>query len=215
MRGSQVVLGHWRKEETAENTRHFPYLSTAGCNTWCREPAHNSCRIFPLALESKFSAPLADSYCETLPVDGPPSFRGQSVKYVYKLTIGCQRVSSPIKLLRVPFRVLVLHGKATHCPPCMESQAAPCPADTLTFFPGLKDYQFPQDEAVAPSNPFLEEEEGLKKDSRLADLATELLMVATSRRSLRRSYSLLKPAVLLRSMEDISGATAKYLSQRK
>ncbi|KAF1555438.1 RAB6A-GEF complex partner protein 2, partial [Eudyptes schlegeli] len=67
-------------------------------------------------------------------------------------------VNSPIKLLRVPFRVLVLHG--------------------------LKDYQFPQDEAVAPSNPFLEEEEGLKKDSRLADLATELLMVATSRRSL-------------------------------
>ncbi|KFW61298.1 Retrograde Golgi transport protein RGP1, partial [Pygoscelis adeliae] len=101
---------------------------------------------------------LCDSYCETLPIDGPPSFRGQSVKYVYKLTIGCQRVNSPIKLLRVPFRVLVLHG--------------------------LKDYQFPQDEAVAPSNPFLEEEEGLKKDSRLADLATELLMVATSRRSL-------------------------------
>ncbi|XP_062984444.1 RAB6A-GEF complex partner protein 2 [Elgaria multicarinata webbii] len=99
------------------------------------------------------------SYCETLPVDGPPSFRGQAVKYVYKLTIGCQRVNSPIKLLRVPFRVLVLHG--------------------------LKDYQLPQDEAVSPSNPFLEEEEGcVKKDSRLADLATELLMVATSRRSL-------------------------------
>lgn len=65
-----------------------------------------------------FSALLADSYCETLPIDGPPSFRGQSVKYVYKLTIGCQRVNSPIKLLRVPFRVLVLHGKATGSPPC-------------------------------------------------------------------------------------------------
>lgn len=75
--------------------------------------------------------------------------------------------------------------------------AKPCPADALTLSPGLKDYQFPQDEAVAPSNPFLEEEEGLKKDSRLADLATELLMVATSRRSLRRSYSLLEPAVLI------------------
>ncbi|XP_054842574.1 RAB6A-GEF complex partner protein 2 isoform X1 [Eublepharis macularius] len=98
------------------------------------------------------------SYCETLPVDGPPSFRGQAVKYVYKLTIGCQRVNSPIKLLRVPFRVLVL--------------------------PGLQDSPFPQDEAVAPSNPFLEEEEGAKNDSRLADLATELLMAATSRRSL-------------------------------
>ncbi|XP_062828749.1 RAB6A-GEF complex partner protein 2 isoform X2 [Anolis carolinensis] len=103
------------------------------------------------------------SYYETLPVDGPPSFRGQAVKYVYKLTIGCQRVNSPIKLLRVPFRVLVLHG--------------------------LKDYRFPQETdavaTVAPSNPFLEEEEGAaKKDSRLADLATELLMAATSRRSL-------------------------------
>ncbi|XP_075581646.1 RAB6A-GEF complex partner protein 2-like [Pelecanus crispus] len=99
------------------------------------------------------------SYCETLPIDSPPSFWGQSVKYVYKLTIGCQHVNSPIKLLRVPFRVLVLHG--------------------------LKDYQFPQDEAVAPSNPFLEEEEGgLKKDSHLVDLVTELLMVATSRHSL-------------------------------
>ncbi|XP_075774456.1 RAB6A-GEF complex partner protein 2 isoform X4 [Pelodiscus sinensis] len=102
--------------------------------------------------------PNRDSYCETLPAAGPPSFRGQAVKYVYKLTVGCQRVHSPIKLLRLPFRVLVLHG--------------------------LKDYQLPQDDGVAPSNPFLEEEEGAKKDSRLADLATELLMAATSRRSL-------------------------------
>uniref|UniRef100_A0A8C7DZV4 RGP1 homolog, RAB6A GEF complex partner 1 n=1 Tax=Naja naja TaxID=35670 RepID=A0A8C7DZV4_NAJNA len=99
------------------------------------------------------------SYCETLPVDGPPSFRGQAVKYVYKLTIGCQRVNSAIKLLRVPFRVMVLQG--------------------------LRGYPFPQDEGVAPSNPFLEEAEGgTKRSSHLADLATELLTVATSRRSL-------------------------------
>lgn len=52
-----------------------------------------------------------DSYSEVLPIEGPPSFRGQSVKYVYKLTIGCQRVNSPITLLRVPLRVLVLTGK--------------------------------------------------------------------------------------------------------
>ncbi|KAK6323315.1 hypothetical protein J4Q44_G00056540 [Coregonus suidteri] len=50
------------------------------------------------------------SYSEVVPNHGPPSFCGQSVKYFYKLTIGCQRVNSPIKLLRVPFRVLVLHG---------------------------------------------------------------------------------------------------------
>lgn len=75
------------------------------------------------------------SYSEVLPIEGPPSFRGQSVKYVYKLTIGCQRVNSPITLLRVPLRVLVLTG--------------------------LQDVRFPQDEAVAPSSPFLEEDEDL------------------------------------------------------
>ncbi|XP_075416233.1 RAB6A-GEF complex partner protein 2 isoform X2 [Tenrec ecaudatus] len=98
------------------------------------------------------------SYSEVLPIEGPPSFRGQSVKYVYKLTIGCQRVNSPITLLRVPLRVLVLTG--------------------------LQDLRFPQDEAVAPSSPFLEEDEGGKKDSWLTELAGEHLMAATSCRSL-------------------------------
>lgn len=63
----------------------------------------------PLAALTTTSQP--DSYSEVLPIEGPPSFRGQSVKYVYKLTIGCQRVNSPITLLRVPLRVLVLTGK--------------------------------------------------------------------------------------------------------
>lgn len=60
-------------------------------------------------------SPRSDTYSEVVPTDGPPSFRGQAVKYVYKLTIGCQRVNSPIKLLRVPFRVLVLHGRLHTC----------------------------------------------------------------------------------------------------
>uniref|UniRef100_A0A3Q3DZ60 GP1 homolog, RAB6A GEF complex partner 1 n=1 Tax=Labrus bergylta TaxID=56723 RepID=A0A3Q3DZ60_9LABR len=97
--------------------------------------------------------PSRDSYSEMVPVDGPPSFRGQAVKYVYKLTIGCQRVNSPIKLLRVPFRVLVLQE-----PP------------------------FPQDEEVSPSNPFLEEEEASRRDARPLERALEMLMVSTSRR---------------------------------
>lgn len=63
----------------------------------------------PLAALTTVSQP--DSYSEVLPTEGPPSFRGQSVKYVYKLAIGCQRVNSPITLLRVPLRVLVLTGK--------------------------------------------------------------------------------------------------------
>ncbi|XP_049601540.1 RAB6A-GEF complex partner protein 2 isoform X2 [Syngnathus scovelli] len=96
------------------------------------------------------------SYSEVVPVDGPPSFRGQAVKYVYKLTIGCQRVNSPIKLLRVPFRVLVLQG--------------------------MPEPSFAQDEVVSPSNPFLEEEESSRRDARPLERALDVLMVSTSKR---------------------------------
>uniref|UniRef100_H3DNZ7 GP1 homolog, RAB6A GEF complex partner 1 n=1 Tax=Tetraodon nigroviridis TaxID=99883 RepID=H3DNZ7_TETNG len=95
------------------------------------------------------------SYSEIVPIDGPPSFRGQAVKYVYKLTIGCQRVNSPIKLLRVPFRVLVLQG--------------------------MPEPPFLQDEEVSPSNPFLEEDEA-SRDAQPLERALDMLMVTTSRR---------------------------------
>lgn len=49
-------------------------------------------------------------YTETLQNEIPPSYRGQLVKYSYKLTIGTQRVNNPIKLLRIPLRVLVIDG---------------------------------------------------------------------------------------------------------
>lgn len=55
----------------------------------------------------------------------------------------------------------------------------------MLLFAGFQDVRFPQDEAVAPSSPFLEEDESGKKDSWLAELAGERLMAATSCRSLR------------------------------
>lgn len=41
---------------------------------------------------------------------------------------------------------------------------------------------FPQDEEVAPSNPFLEEEEGSRRDTRPLERALDMLMITTSRR---------------------------------
>lgn len=46
-----------------------------------------------------------------MPNDAPPSYKGHLVKYAYKITVGMQRLNSPIKLLRVPIRVVVIHGK--------------------------------------------------------------------------------------------------------
>ncbi len=48
----------------------------------------------------------SDIYEETLPSNLPPSFRGQAVKYSYKLKIGLQRVGAAVKLLHVPFRLM-------------------------------------------------------------------------------------------------------------
>ncbi|XP_072050998.1 RAB6A-GEF complex partner protein 2-like [Amphiura filiformis] len=103
-------------------------------------------------------------YRETIPSDAPPSFRGQAVKYSYKVTIGTQRVNSPIKLLRVPFRVLVLYG--------------------------LGDTSFMEDEdQVDTSNPFLE---GQKTRNTLLDTAVQILATVTSRKS-PNSYNVSNP----------------------
>ena len=52
----------------------------------------------------------SDQYKETLPFGLSPSYRGSCLKYSYKVTIGTQKVGCPIKLLRIPFRVLVVPG---------------------------------------------------------------------------------------------------------
>jgi hypothetical protein len=68
----------------------------------------------PLLLDEIMKACLtlcvADLYSEMLPSEAPPSYRGQAVKYSYKITVGMQRVNCPIKLLRLPLRVLVING---------------------------------------------------------------------------------------------------------
>lgn len=47
-------------------------------------------------------------YEETIPANCPPSYYGSWVKYLYKLTIGTQRVNCVIQLLRMPLRVITL-----------------------------------------------------------------------------------------------------------
>lgn len=90
---------------------------------------------------------------EKLPNEAPPSYRGLAVKYSYKITIGTQRVNSPIKLLRVPLRVLVVNGV---------SEATLCP----------------DNDDLAPSSPFIESK---PKESPL-EIAMQLLQNITARR---------------------------------
>lgn len=43
---------------------------------------------------------------ETIPRDGPPTYRGHDIKYFYKITIATQRVKSKVQSLHLPIRVL-------------------------------------------------------------------------------------------------------------
>lgn len=45
-------------------------------------------------------------YSEQIPSHAPPSYYGSAVKYLYKLTIGTQRVKEGIQLLKIPLRIL-------------------------------------------------------------------------------------------------------------
>ncbi|CAL4074503.1 unnamed protein product, partial [Meganyctiphanes norvegica] len=64
-------------------------------------------------------------YKETTLCDAPPTYRGQLVKYAYKITIGTQKLGAPTKLLRVPLRVIVLQGLSDACVYSESSELAP------------------------------------------------------------------------------------------
>lgn len=64
-------------------------------------------------------------YREILPCDAPPTYRGQLLKYAYKITIGTQRLGAPTKLLRIPIRVIVLRGLSEACVYSESGELAP------------------------------------------------------------------------------------------
>ena len=51
-------------------------------------------------------------YSEQVPCGGPPSFSGRLAKYSYKLTIGAQKPNCAAKIMRLPFRVMVIPGES-------------------------------------------------------------------------------------------------------
>ncbi|KAK9877476.1 hypothetical protein WA026_018585 [Henosepilachna vigintioctopunctata] len=97
-------------------------------------------------------------YKEKIPNDSPPSFRGQLVKYCYKITVGTQRVNNPVKLLKVPLRVLPLIEVS------MSDVGEICNETT---------------EELTPTNPFLE----VRQNENPLNLALQTLQNITARRN--------------------------------
>uniref|UniRef100_U5EY67 Putative retrograde golgi transport protein rgp1 n=1 Tax=Corethrella appendiculata TaxID=1370023 RepID=U5EY67_9DIPT len=99
-------------------------------------------------------------YRETIFLSTPPTYRGISIKYYYKITIATQRVGSTVQALNIPIRVLPL-------PTAMNNSE-----EETTF----GDDQSNED--LAPNNPFLEK----KKAPSKIEYALHYLQNITARR---------------------------------
>ncbi|KAL3289076.1 hypothetical protein HHI36_003518 [Cryptolaemus montrouzieri] len=97
-------------------------------------------------------------YKERIPNDSPPSYRGQLVKYCYKIIVGTQRVNHPVKLLKVPIRILPLIEVS------MSDAGEICNETT---------------EELTPTNPFLE----VRQHENPLNLALQTLQNITARRN--------------------------------
>ncbi|XP_022116543.2 RAB6A-GEF complex partner protein 2 [Pieris rapae] len=118
----------------------------------------------PKILFCDLTIPLGETktfwYRESLPIEAPPSYRGNLVKYSYKVTIATQKVGSHIRMVRIPFRVLPVS-------PIMNVQdlAALCGNETT--------------DELQPTNPFSEE----RKVETPLTMALQVLQNLTARRS--------------------------------
>ncbi|XP_011503748.1 PREDICTED: RAB6A-GEF complex partner protein 2 [Ceratosolen solmsi marchali] len=142
------VKANYKPTTVNTNTTFAPSSCDNGHDVLNTKPKILFCDLKILPGESK-----SFTYKEIIPNNSPPSYRGQAVKYSYKISIGTQRVNSPTKLLRIPFRVLSLK----------EIPDGPICSDGVD---------------LSPSNPFLE----TPKESPV-ELAMQSLQNITARRN--------------------------------
>lgn len=135
---------------TACDTSFVPNKGERGMTVLSTKPRILFCDLKLGAGESK-----SYMYEDVIPADSPPSYKGQAVKYSYKITIGAQKLNHPTRLIRIPFRVMVLYG--------------------------LNDISvYTEAEEVTPSNPFLKP---VQSENSLLDIAMQVLSTVTARKA--------------------------------
>lgn len=89
----------------SKDTSFIPCRGEKGYVVFSSKPKILFCDLRLLPGESK-----SFMYRETIPSSVPPSYKGQAVRYAYKVTIGTQRVNALTRLLRIPIKVFVVEG---------------------------------------------------------------------------------------------------------
>ncbi|XP_065299174.1 RAB6A-GEF complex partner protein 2 isoform X2 [Dermacentor albipictus] len=89
----------------SKDTSFIPCRGEKGYVVFSSKPKILFCDLRLLPGESK-----SFMYKEVIPSSVPPSYKGQAVRYAYKVTIGAQRVNALTRLLRIPIKVFVVEG---------------------------------------------------------------------------------------------------------
>lgn len=89
----------------SKDTSFIPCRGEKGYVVFSSKPKILFCDLRLLPGESK-----SFMYKEVIPSSVPPSYKGQAVRYAYKVTIGAQRVNALTRLLRIPIKVFVIEG---------------------------------------------------------------------------------------------------------
>lgn len=135
---------------TGCDTSFVPNKGERGLTVLCTKPKILFCDLKLQPGDSR-----SFRFVDAIPTDAPPSFRGQAVKYSYKVIIGTQRLGAPTKLLRIPFRVMVM--------------------------PGMNDLSvYNEAEEIRPSNPFLNNQ---RKENSVLDIALQVMATVTARKA--------------------------------
>ncbi|KAH8040318.1 hypothetical protein HPB51_010098 [Rhipicephalus microplus] len=89
----------------SKDTSFIPCRGEKGYVVFSSKPKILFCDLRLLPGESK-----SFMYKEVIPSSVPPSYKGQAVRYAYKVTIGAQRINALTRLLRIPIKVFVVEG---------------------------------------------------------------------------------------------------------
>ncbi|XP_025077254.1 RAB6A-GEF complex partner protein 2-like isoform X1 [Pomacea canaliculata] len=144
------IMSAEEASSTGCDTSFVPNKGERGLTVLCTKPKILFCDLKLQPGESR-----TFEYEDAIPTDAPPSFRGQAVKYSYKFIIGTQRPGSATKLLRIPFRVMVM--------------------------PGLNDLSvYNETDEIRPSNPFLHNQ---GKENSVLDIALQVMATVTARKA--------------------------------
>lgn len=143
------------KDALSHETAFVPFKGEKGMTVQSSKPTILSCN---LPLDSELQHTHTFKYLETLPSTLPPSFRGSCLKYSHKVSIGGQVVGRKIRIIRLPFRVLVVPG----------------------LLEGMRVMEENGDDDIRPTNPFFQPP---PNDNTFLDVAMENIQSLTCRKN--------------------------------